>query len=81
MVMLPTMVVAHTAGCCGDIPESLIWSLSLFLLIGFAVVASTYSSYPSPPSESAPPQIVYIKILPDDLKKVVNAFKHTNDPA
>ena len=74
LLMLPSLVCA-TSGCCGDIPESLIWSLSFFLVVGFGIVATTYTSYPPIPPCECPPQTVYVKILPEDLQKISNAFR------
>jgi hypothetical protein len=67
------------AGCCGDIPESFIWYLSMFLLVGFAVVAATYTSYPTPCDSLPSPPVVSIKIDSGDLQKLVDAIKHPRD--
>lgn len=74
LLMLLSLVTA-TSACCGDIPESLIWSLSFFLVVGFGIVATTYTSYPPIPQGECPCQTVYIKILPEDLKEISNAFR------
>ena len=71
LLLLPTLAVTATTGCCGDIPDSFIWTLSLFLLVGFAFAA--YSSYPTPLCEAYPPTVC-IKILPADLKQITDAL-------
>jgi hypothetical protein len=67
----PALAAAHQ-GCCGDLPESLIWSLSLFLLVGCAIL-----SLPTAPvarEDSA--QTILIKIDPRDLKDCLAIINH-----
>ena len=45
-------------GCCGDIPDSLIWLLSFFVLIGFLIIIGSFFMYPSSPADSADQQHV-----------------------
>jgi hypothetical protein len=77
LLMLPSLVCA-TSGCCGDIPESLIWSLSFFLVVGFGIVATTYTSYPPIPPCECPEQTVYVKIRPEDLKQISEQTVYVN---
>ena len=66
LLMLPVFVSAYT-GCCGDIPESLIWALTFFLLIGLVFVGMSYSPFPSQSSYEAASTTVMVKIDPRDL--------------
>ena len=77
LLMLNCPMVA-VAGCCGDIPESFIWSLSMFLLVGFAVVAIVYTAYPQPFDQVCPQQspTVTIRIDPTDLCTIVEAIRN-----
>ncbi len=92
------MVSAHTTsnnneGCCGDIPESLIWTLSFFVLIGILVVVSSYFFYPLLPTDrnnnvitggdgvcnSAPTPAMNIRINKNDIERIARAVaKYTN---
>jgi len=73
-------------GCCGDIPDSLIWTLSFFVLIGLLIVIGTYFTYPSPPppadltpNTDATDQITYVRIDPRDIRKIareIYSLKH-----
>ena len=73
LLMLPAFVSAH-AGCCGDIPESAIWTLSFFALIGFVIVGVSY--YPSESTCESKPPIVFVKIDPTDLAKCVDILNN-----
>ena len=70
LLLLPVLAVTATTG---DIPDSFIWTLSLFLLVGFAFAA--YNSYPTPLCEALPPTVC-VKILPADLKQITDAIRH-----
>jgi hypothetical protein len=72
--MLPVFVSAHV-GCCGDIPESLIWAFTFFLLIGLVVVGMSYSSFPSQPSYETVPPTVMVKIDHRDLVELGELIK------
>ena len=69
-------------GCCGDIPDSLIWTLSFFVLIGILIVVGAYFTYPSPtspppadftPDTCATAQITYVRIDPRDIRNIARA--------
>jgi hypothetical protein len=69
-LMFPMMVSANDNG--SDIPQSLLWSLSFFILIGFIIMALYSTTSPTPLSECgyAP---IYVKIDPNDLRAITTA--------
>ena len=75
LFVFPVSISAHAdPGCCGDIPESLIWVLSFFVLIGILVVVSSYFLYPVPTEECAkPPTAVVVRIDKRDIANIARA--------
>lgn len=75
LFVFPVSISAHAdPGCCGDIPESLIWILSFFVLIGILVVVSSYFLFPSPPEDWAkPPTAVAVRIDKRDIVEIARA--------
>jgi hypothetical protein len=72
--------IESSAGCCGDIPDSLIWFMSFFVLVGFVIIAISYfSSDPSyngvGGSDCSRPAII-ARIDPRDLKKIERMIQH-----
>ena len=68
-------VIPVSAASVGlDIPETVIWVLSFFLLVGCAI--ASMMNYPSPVCPGSAPQTVYIKIDPKDLQQYASALNH-----
>jgi hypothetical protein len=84
ILLLPALVLAHDdssqVGCCGDIPESLIWLLSLFILIGVLAVIGSYFWIPEPPPPM--PQAcsaTNIRIDARDIDRLARALHKLNE--
>ena len=87
LLLLAPPVCCHqekekSSGCCGDIPDSLIWFLSFIILIGLVIIISSYYMYPDPnykggvESEcSREPTVV--RIYPGDLRNIAKLI-HDN---
>jgi hypothetical protein len=72
-------------GCCGDVPESLIWAISFLVLVGMLVVVGALFLAPSPPAPDevgggpcgdirGPPPTVTVRIDERDLEQIVKAL-------
>jgi hypothetical protein len=71
--------IESSAGCCGDIPDSLIWFMSFFVLVGFVIIIISYfSSDPSYDrvSDCSHPQII-ARIDPRDLRTIERIIHDT----
>jgi hypothetical protein len=74
-------VSAHSmsdgVGCCGDIPESLIWTMSFFVLIGILIVIGSYSLNPSYPLEEGCNNnnntAIQVRISDKDIDRIARA--------
>ena len=93
-------VRAHPAshndeGCCGNIfPDSLIWTLSFFILVGILVAVSSYFLLPPPTDCSSssddnnnnnnknyrPPPVINIRIDEEDIKRIAHAVVKYSNP-
>ena len=85
ILMLPALILAHDdssqVGCCGDIPESLIWLLSLFILIGVIAVIGSYFWIPEPlpPMQPACSSATNIRIDARDIDRLARALHKLNE--
>ena len=73
-------------GCCGDIPESLIWTMSFFVLIGILIVIGSYSLSPSYPLEEGcnynnNNTAIQVRISDKDIDRIARAVSkyHSRD--
>ena len=73
-------VDSRDSGCCGDIPDSLIWTLSFFILIGILIVVGTFFIYPSTPplADETTTHPTYVRIDPRDIKNIAREINHLN---
>ena len=84
--------VSRNEGCCGDIPDSLIWTLSFFILVGILVAVSSYFLLPPPMDCSSSdgnnnknyrPPVINIRIDKEDIKRIAHAvvkYSNQGDP-
>ena len=73
---MPAMAHSDSGNYGSDIPESLMWLLSFFLLIGFLFVVGSYFMVPDPVAECDRERVTYLRILPEDLDRLA---KRLND--
>jgi hypothetical protein len=76
MLAMPTLAHSDNGNYGSDIPESLMWLLSFFLLIGFLFVVGSYFMVPDPVTECDRERVTYLRILPEDLDRLA---KRLND--
>jgi len=83
-LMFLLMCLAPVSGHSGDIPDTLIWFMSFFVLVGFVIIiASYFSSDPSyngvgGSNDCSRPTII-ARIDPRDLKKIENMIHESNN--
>jgi hypothetical protein len=77
LALVPISSAHQNEGCCGDVPESLIWVISFLVLVGMLVVVGALFLAPSPPVDeggwcncSSPPT-VNVRIDRKDLKEIL----------
>lgn len=73
---------SSSSGCCGDIPDSLIWTLSFFILIGILIVFGTFFTYDdnhnnnnnqdTTTTNTTNERIINVRINPSDIKSIVH---------
>ncbi len=77
------MALAHSdnGNYGSDIPESLIWLLSFFFLIGLIFIVGSYFMYPDDPvtGSSGGKGVLYFRIHPSDLKQLGNFLRRKRD--
>ena len=73
---LTSAALAHSeTGVYGsDLPESLIWLLSFFILIGVILVVGSYFVYPDPVTESRE-GVTYCRIHPSDIRRIEDLLR------
>lgn len=69
---LPLLATANDNGWSYDIPQSLLWSLSFFILIGFLIMAMYSTAPPTNMGERGYPPLI-VQIEAGDLKKITDA--------
>jgi hypothetical protein len=68
MLAMPTLAHSDNGNYGSDLPESLMWVLSFFLLIGFIFVVGSYFMIPDPVVECERDRITYnVRIDPRDI--------------
>ena len=61
-----------------DIPESLMWLLSFFLLIGLLFVVGSYFLFPDPVTQSScSGGVTYVRIDPSDIRKLGDLLRNS----
>ena len=62
-------------GCCGDIPETFIWTLSFFVLFGILIAMGSFYAYPEYPSREygSNSECVQVRICDRDIQRIVDA--------
>jgi hypothetical protein len=89
LMMYPLLLSAHDtdnspverSSCCGDIPESLIWLLSLLILIGILMVVGSYFWIPEPlpPPQPVPEcRATSFRIEAKDIDRLAKALHKLN---
>ena len=68
MLAMQTLAHSDNGNYGSDLPESLMWVLSFFLLIGFIFVVGSYFMIPDPVVECERDRITYnVRIDPRDI--------------
>ncbi len=77
---LPLLLVsAHDDrdGCCGDIPETVIWTLSFFILFGILIAMGAFFLFPeSPPYGCDSGTHINVRIDDRDIQKIARAVNN-----
>jgi hypothetical protein len=62
-------------GCCGDIPETFIWTLSFFVLFGILIAMGSFYAYPEYPLREYGEhnECVQVRICDKDIQRIVDA--------
>jgi len=83
MLAMQTLAHSDNGNYGSDIPESLMWLLSFFLLIGFIFVVGSYFMIPDPVVECERDRITYnVRIDPRDIDlfaSKLNEYKTKGD--
>ena len=74
------LVAAHNmdhddrVGCCGDIPETLIWTLSFFILFGILIAMGAFFLFPESPTCGYDTDTrINVRIDDRDIRKIARA--------
>ena len=78
--VLTSVVLAHGGNGIdsNDLPESLIWLLSFFILIGVVLVVGSFYMFQDPVTESRE-GVTYFRIHPNDIRIIGNLLRKNQE--